>query len=126
MSKSDKHAELEAGIQQLIEMAADDYQVSGLMKRDRDHYLSQFKIDSLHKYYKVSRGGKAWCFVLKTCSDRMFEYGDILKPVSQTKPFRSVARGNVLDKASIRVSHRGPLDISELEAVASKANNHAE
>jgi len=59
------------------------------------------------KYIKIiSRNGSVWGFVVNTHEDKMFRYGDILKPASWTAPARNKARGNVFEDYSI--SWTGP------------------
>lgn len=46
---------------------------------------------------KIITGNSVWGFVVNTNSDKLFQYGDILKAASWKTPARNKARGNVLN-----------------------------
>ena len=70
-----------------------------------------FEIRKGKKYIKVINQNAVKCFIVNTTEDKVFEYGDILKPAGWNAPARNYKRGNVLE-GNYLMNWTGPVYMS--------------
>ena len=99
------------GIQNMIEGMIKDYNEFISTERMQDNFADSFQIRKGQKYIKVINDNSVKCFIVNTTEDKVFEYGDILKPAGWNAPARNKPRGNVLD-GNYLMQWTGPMYLS--------------
>ena len=99
------------GIQNMTDAMIEDYNDFISTERMQDTFANGFEIRKGKKYIKVINQNAVKCFIVNTTEDKVFQYGDILKPAGWNAPARNKARGNVLD-GNYQIQWTGPLYLS--------------
>ena len=121
MIQVDKKADnLKDGITNMMLGAKNDYirmstsggkELTGYSKEQVDNWDSKTKIKEGKKYIKVINQNAVKCFIVNTTEDKVFDYGDILKPAGWNAPARNYKRGNVLE-GNYLMQWTGPMYMS--------------
>ena len=99
------------GIENMIDGMIEDYNDFISTERMQDRFANGFEIRKGKKYIKVINDNAVKCFIVNTTEDKVFEYGDILKPAGWNAPARNKPRGNVLE-GNYPMQWTGPLYLS--------------
>ena len=99
------------GIENMIEGMVKDYNEFISTERMQDNFADSFQIRKGQKYIKVINDNSVKCFIVNTTEDKVFEYGDILKPAGWNAPARNNPRGNVLE-GNYLMQWTGPMYLS--------------
>ena len=99
------------GINNMTDAMIEDYNDFISTERMQDKFANGFEIRKGKKYIKVINDNTVKCFIVNTTEDKVFEYGDILKPAGWNAPARNYKRGNVLD-GNYLMNWTGPIYMS--------------
>jgi len=99
------------GIDNMIEGMVKDYNEFISTESMQDKFADSFKISKGQKYIKVINDNSVKCFIVNTTEDKVFDYGDILKPAGWNAPARNYKRGNVLE-GNYLMNWTGPVYMS--------------
>ena len=99
------------GINNMTDAMIEDYNDFISTERMQDKFANGFKISKGKKYIKVINDNCVKCFIVNTTEDKVFEYGDILKPAGWNAPARNYKRGNVLE-GNYLMNWTGPVYMS--------------
>ena len=106
-----KTDDIGGGIQNMIDAMIEDYNIWSRNDNMKNRFASNFTVNKGKKYFKVINDNAVKCFIVNTTEDKVFQYGDILKPAGWNAPARNRARGNVLD-GNYQIQWTGPLYLS--------------
>ena len=99
------------GINNMTDAMIEDYNDFISTERMQDNFADSFQIRKGQKYIKVINDNSVKCFIVNTTEDKVFEYGDILKPAGWNAPARNYKRGNVLE-GNYLMNWTGPVYMS--------------
>ena len=99
------------GIENMIDGMIEDYNDFISTERMQDTFANGFEIRKGKKYIKVINQNAVKCFIVNTTEDKVFDYGDILKPAGWNAPARNYKRGNVLE-GNYLMNWTGPVYMS--------------
>ena len=99
------------GINNMTDAMIEDYNDFISTERMQDKFANSFEIRKGKKYIKVINDNAVKCFIVNTTEDKVFEYGDILKPAGWNAPARNYKRGNVLE-GNYLMNWTGPVYMS--------------
>ena len=99
------------GINNMTDAMIEDYNDFISTERMQDKFANGFEIRRGKKYIKVINDNAVKCFIVNTTEDKVFEYGDILKPAGWNAPARNYKRGNVLE-GNYLMNWTGPVYMS--------------
>ena len=102
---------MEEGINNLIDGMITDYNKWTDNERMQAEFANGFDVRKGQKYIKVINRNGVTSFIVNTTEDKIFEYGDILKPAGWNAPARNAPRGNVLE-GNYQIQWTGPLYLS--------------
>ena len=106
-----KTDDIGGGVQNMIDAMIEDYNIWSRNDNMKNRFASNFTVNKGKKYIKVINDNAVKCFIVNTTEDKVFQYGDILKPAGWNAPARNKARGNVLD-GNYQIQWTGPLYLS--------------
>ena len=99
------------GINNMTDAMIEDYNDFISTERMQDKFANGFEIRKGKKYIKVIKDNAVKCFIVNTTEDKVFDYGDILKPAGWNAPARNYKRGNVLE-GNYLMNWTGPVYMS--------------
>jgi len=99
------------GINNMTDAMIEDYNDFISTERMQDKFANSFEIRKGKKYIKVINDNAVKCFIVNTTEDKVFDYGDILKPAGWNAPARNYKRGNVLE-GNYLMNWTGPVYMS--------------
>ena len=99
------------GINNMTDAMIEDYNDFISTERMQDTFANGFEIRKGKKYIKVTNQNAVKCFIVNTTEDKVFDYGDILKPAGWNAPARNYKRGNVLE-GNYLMNWTGPVYMS--------------
>ena len=99
------------GINNMTDAMIEDYNDFISTERMQDTFANGFEIRKGKKYIKVINQNAVKCFIVNTTEDKVFDYGDILKPAGWNAPARNYKRGNVLE-GNYLMNWTGPVYMS--------------
>ena len=106
-----KTDDIGGGVQNMIDAMIEDYNIWSRNDNMKNRFASNFTVNIGKKYIKVINDNAVKCFIVNTTEDKVFQYGDILKPAGWNAPARNRARGNVLE-GNYQIQWTGPLYLS--------------